>query len=278
MKFDEILYGMLTEDFGGHPYLIRHVCSVINGLCKEDRPVRIDKGLYEKGKMLFIRDYGHYMELILNVLSEHYNDEYEMLKYLSIGDIQTFKEFAELSPLYTNHLIGYGIIEESNGYHSFRMDSIRDHLASKQKYKKMYQTQEEMWAEISERRNVLEPKLRMICRMQLQSHYGAPKAKRIVLDILGEPRKTKDLSLSYIDTFDGNKSKILFSDLVKIISKHWDCFKNILGPDKDEIMLSLNKVNSMRKDAHANNISKCEMQSFRMYITNIEDRATQFLV
>lgn len=31
LKFEEIIYGRLTEDFGGHPYLIRHVCSIING-------------------------------------------------------------------------------------------------------------------------------------------------------------------------------------------------------------------------------------------------------
>ena len=34
-----------------------------------------------------------------------------MLKYLARGDIDTFNELAEMSPLYTNHLIGYGIIE-----------------------------------------------------------------------------------------------------------------------------------------------------------------------
>lgn len=28
--FDDILYSMITEDYGGHPFLIRHVCSVIN--------------------------------------------------------------------------------------------------------------------------------------------------------------------------------------------------------------------------------------------------------
>ena len=132
----EILFGKLTEDFGGHPYLIRHACSIINSLCKEDRPVRVDKAIYEKGKRLFIRDYSHYMELIMNVLKEHYNDEYEMLKYLAIGDDETFKEFAELSSLYTNHLIGYGIIEESRGNYSFRIEAIQEYLVEKQKYKK----------------------------------------------------------------------------------------------------------------------------------------------
>jgi hypothetical protein len=277
MRFDEIIYGKLTEDFGGHPYLIRHVCSVINNLCRDDRPVRVDKSIYESAKKIFMRDYGHYMELILNVLSEYFNDEYEMLKLLSLGDIETFREFAELSPLYTNHLIGYGIIEENNDNYSFRIEAIHDYLASKHKYKSINQTQDEMWAEISERRNAIEPKLRMLCRMQLQSHYGIYDAREKVLKILGQPRRSKSSSLSYAELFDGNKSKILFSDLPKIITKHWDCFKNILGSDKDEVNLYLNKINKMRKDAHANNIEKDEMQLFRVYMGNIEEKINKFL-
>ena len=30
LKFDEVIYGKLTEDCGGHPYLMRHICSVIH--------------------------------------------------------------------------------------------------------------------------------------------------------------------------------------------------------------------------------------------------------
>ncbi|WP_198012274.1 hypothetical protein [Desulfosarcina sp. BuS5] len=276
MKFDEILYGKLTEDFGGHPYLIRHVCSVINKISKNERPVRIDKSVYEKAKKTFIRDYSHFMEMILNVLHDHFNDEYEMLKYLSLDDIETFKEFADLSPLYTNHLIGYGIVEQNEGNYTFRIETIRDFLSSKQKYKKLNQTQSEMWAEISERRNVLEPRLRSLCRMQLQAHFGSSIAHRKVLDLLGKPRKTKNNSLSFSELFDGNKSKILFSDLPKMISKYWDCFKNILGPDKNEIIGNLNKINTMRKDAHANNVSKEEMQIFRAYVGNVEKKVDQF--
>ncbi|MBI5895389.1 MAG: hypothetical protein HZB24_05060, partial [Desulfobacterales bacterium] len=218
MRFDEIIYGKLTEDFGGHPYLIRHMCSVINRQCSVDRPVKVDKTTYDAAKKIFLRDYGHYMELILNVLNEYFNDELEMLKLLSIGDNETFKEFAKLSPLYTNHLIGYGIIEENNGNYSFRIDAIQDYLSAKNKYKKISMTQAEMWAEISERRNSIEPKLRQICRMQMQSLYGAPDAKDKILKILGE-----------------------------------------------------------RKDAHANDLDKDEMQVFRVYIQSIEKKVNDFL-
>ncbi|MBU2647853.1 hypothetical protein KKI24_24305 [bacterium] len=277
IQFDEILYGKLTEDFGGHPYLIRHVCSVINQICPKERPAKVDKAKYEKAKRMFMRDYSHFMDMILNVLNNHFNDEYEMLKYLARGDIETFKDLASLSPLYTNHLIGYGIIEENDNEYSFRIESIRDHIISKEKYKKINQTQDEMWAEISERRNSLEQKLRTICRMQLLSFLGAAEARGIVLNLMGEPRKSKNASLSYSDIFDGNKSGILFSDLPKVIFKNWDCFKNIFGSDQENIKLSLNNINKMRKDAHAKEVTSEEMQFFRVCINKIEEKVSSFL-
>ena len=81
-------------------------------------------------------------------------------------------------------------------------------------------SQEEMWAEISERRNELEQEMRRLCRMQLKAQLGAKQARETVLHVMGDPRTIKSAALSYSDLFDGNKSGILFSDLIKIINKH----------------------------------------------------------
>jgi len=114
LKFDETIYGNLTEDFGGHPFLIRNVCSVINKLVSENqRPVRIDKSIYQSAVRSFNEKYSDYIEMILSVLKEYYNDEFEMLKYLALGDIKTFDDLANLSKDYTNHLLGYGILDKN---------------------------------------------------------------------------------------------------------------------------------------------------------------------
>lgn len=216
IQFDEIIYGKLTEDFGGHPYLMRHVCSVINSIGQKERPTRVDKSLYEKAKHEFLRNYSNYMDMILNVLKEYFPDEYDMLAFLAQGDTETFINFAKDSPLYTNHLIGYGIIEESNGNYSFRIDSIRDHLLGKQRYRKINMKEDEMWAEISERRNRIEPRLRRLCRTQLQSFYGKTMARDEALKIMNKPRNA---ALAYDDLFDGGKAEIYFEDLRKIITR-----------------------------------------------------------
>jgi hypothetical protein len=277
MQFDEVVYGMLNEDFGGHPYLIRHVCSVLNSLLPSERPGMVDKALYIKGKNVFIRNYGHFIDMILNVLKDHFSDEYEMANYLANGDNSTFEQLAAYSPLYTNHLIGYGIIEVHNNTFTFRIDSIKEHLISKSKYRRLNLNTAEMLAEISERRNKIEQSLRVMCRIQLQTTFGATDARTKVLDIFGEPRKSKFGSLSYNELFNANVSMIYFLDLEKIITKFWDSFKNVLWQDKDEVISFLRAVNKYRSDAHAKDIDESSFRFFRVCADKIEKVIRDYL-
>lgn len=270
LKFDEAIYARLTEDCGGHPYLIRHVCSVIHRISKAERPIRVDKTLYSEALQIFFRDYGQFMEMILSVLREYFNDEFEMLRMLARGDLKTFKEFAELSPLYTNHLLGYGVLQEVDHRYDFRIEIIRKHLEAKEKYKKLHMSMEEKRAEVSERRNKMEEDLRKLCRMQLLAQLGEFVARTSVLTLLGEPRATRCASLPIRDLFDGNRSGILFSDLPKIISKHWECFTNILGRNKEQMLRDLVTINELRVDAHAKIISDEEMAVFRICAERVE--------
>ena len=276
LKFDEVIYAKLTEDCGGHPYLIRHICSVINRISKAQRPLRIDKTLYSKAVQIFLQNYGQFIEMILSVLKEYFNDEFEMLRMLSRGEVKTFNEFASLSPLYTNHLLGYGVLQEVDQRFDFRIETIQRYLESKEKYKKLHMSTEEKWAEVSERRNEMEVKLRKLCRMQLLAQLGEADARTSILSILGEPRATRNAGLTHKELFDGNKSGILFSDLPKIISKHWECFKNVLGRNKEQIVRDLSTINELRVDAHSRHISDEEMAVFRVSSDRTEVTLTSF--
>ena len=110
LKFDEIIYSKLTEDFGGHPFLIRQMCSVINSISKGDRPVIVDKALYENAKSNFLLSSKHYVDMIIQVLKEWYPDEYDMLIILANGEKKLFQEISNDKNFYSNHLIGYGLI------------------------------------------------------------------------------------------------------------------------------------------------------------------------
>ena len=276
LKFDEIIYGKLTEDFGGHPFLIRHVCSVINNISPPTRPTIVDKSAYEKAKDIFYRDYSGYIEMILDILMKFYNDEYAMLEYLARGDLPTFLELSQISPLYTNHLLGYGIIQKNDDSYTFGIEAVHDYLIRKQKYKKLAQTPNEMLQEISERRNTLEPQIRQIVRLQLLATYGKSQAQEKITDIMGK-RKTQCLHFSYDDLFDPKKCKLLFDDLRKIIIKNWSCFQNIFGPDIKDFEAKMKAINKYRIDAHAKQLNADEMTYFRVCITAIENQVKDFL-
>lgn len=277
LKFDEVIYGKLTEDCGGHPYLMRHICSVIHRISSSERPVRVDKTLYARAVDIFLRDYSQFLEMILSVLKEYFNDEFEMLRMLSRGDLKTFQEFAELSPLYTNHLLGYGVLQEVDHRFDFRIEVVRRHLQAREKYKKLHMTTEEKRSEISERRNDMEQRLRKLCRMQLLAQLGESDARDSVLSILGSPREARCSGFPYRDLFDGNRSGILFSDIPKLINKHWDCFTNVLGRDKEKVARDLHTINELRVDAHAKEISDEEMAVFRVAASRIEEALAVFL-
>ncbi len=277
LKFDEIIYSKLTEDFGGHPFLIRHVCSIIHKNSPSERPVRVDKSIYEKAKQTFNSEYSNYIEMILTVLNQFYPDEFEMLKYIALDDMKTFKEFAELSHEFTNHLLGYKIIDHNNGYYSFKIEAVKDYLTAKHKYEKALNNTEERWKEISERRNRLEPKLRKIVKNQLQANLGKSEAFEAFLNILGNKRKDQYVSFSYQDLFDPNKSKIYLEDLRKAIIKKYKYFENIFGKNKQQFDAKMESINQYRYDAHAKNITKEEMVDFRTNIKYVEKKVEDFI-
>jgi hypothetical protein len=278
LNFDEYVYGQLTEDFGGHPYLIRHVCSVIHRIADPHRPVEVGKALYEKARKQFIREGRRYFEMILIVLKQHYPDEYEMLKFLALGDKKSFNEFANSDPAYTEHLTGYGIIELQGDEFVFRVDALKEFISQEARYQRINLTNSEKLAEISERRNKLELQLRSLCRNMLQAFYGVADAKQKVLDVFGKSRNTSLAHLEYAELFSPEKGKIYFEDLRKIISKYWDCYKNVIGPDQDKVLQYLKLINEFRADAHAQQIPEDDFQMLRLAFGFFEAKLKEFVV
>ncbi len=271
IKFDEALYAKLTEDFGGHPFLMRHVCSLIaKEVAEAERPVAVGRKTYKQSREKFINHHSSYLEMIMSVLRDSYPDEFDMLSMLANDDIGTFEEFAELHPSYTSHLVGYGIIKKDRNVYDFNIDAVRDYILKQSQYKKINLSQDEMWAEISKRRNAAEKKLRKVVKMLLKAHLGAAKAQEETLNIFGGRRKTNLSKLAYDELFDTSKSEIYFSDLSKIISKHWSAFSNSFEKTKQDTFKQLDFINTSRCDAHAKDISKEQFSYFRICMDSIE--------
>ncbi|WES87821.1 hypothetical protein [Dickeya fangzhongdai] len=174
-------------------------------------------------------------------------------------------------PSYTSHLLGYGLIKKERDYFDFNIDSIRDYLLDKSKYKKIKLSNDEMWAEISKRRNKSEVNLRKLVKVLLRANLGVTEAKERLLNTLGGRRKTDLTHLSYDDLFLPTKGKIYFIDLAKIISTNWDIFKNSFSRTKQETFMQLDFINKSRADAHAMDISEDKFLYFRVCMNNLEE-------
>ena len=137
---------------------------------------------------------------------------------------------------------------------------------------------EEKQAEISERRNNIEPKLRKIVQKQLKIILGEKEAKKVFLSKFDANKKAKYEKLQYEDLFDPNKSEIYFRDLENFIVKYWGkCFKNIFDTDIDKFKARMILINYSRKgDSHAAEISEPDMQSFRGAMSWLEVKINDF--
>lgn len=271
VNFEEAIYTNINDEYGGHPFLIRQVCSIIaKRSFNQKKPVSIGKVSYKEAIKQFGENSFNYLEMIIGVLKEHYNEEYELLITLANEDSETFMEKSSKKQNSLAHLLGYGILGKDNGSYYFIIESMKEYLLEMNKFRKIETSTEQRWSEISERRNSSEKKLRTIIKITLKSMHGDELAKEAVLDILGGKRKENYKSKDFNELFDPNLSEIYFEDLRKIISKEWKSFENIFSSSKKETFDSLGFVNKYRSDAHAKEISLDEFTLFRLGISKIE--------
>lgn len=272
LQFDDLIFSKLTEDFGGHPFLIRQMCSYLHRACTGPRPAKIDRPLYDKTKKQFYQGAVEYFDMILDVLKKWYPDEYDMLCILAQQDMDSFMQFARNHALYTKHLVGYGVIQESPNGYSFSVEAIRDYLVRQHKYERVNPTEEEKLQEISARRNSMEKSLRVSIRNVLLVGYGKKKAAETVLSAIEEKRreKLKTYSLDALLSKDG--SDLFLLDLIQILNREWALFQNVFEIEKDKLIGVLKDINDFgRPDAHAKKIKKDDFIQLRLHFNKLEE-------
>ena len=209
LLFDDIVCAALTQEMGGHPFLIRQFCSKINSFVLEKslpKPIMITKAIYDQVLPLFEeKDLNTYCDMIIDVLKRNYPEEYEMLKSIALED-ENILNTQENNSAITSHLIGYGLIERVGKFYGFRNEAVKKYILNLNKYSKILKTDEEKWAEISERRNSIEPHLRQIVKLQLRAVFGEATAKTKVLNAMLPDKRAKYSTLSYNDLFDTNST------------------------------------------------------------------------
>lgn len=270
IKFDELIYSKLFDDFGGHPFLIRQFCSHVNRTCQGDRPVVVDKALYDRAKQSFMDVSTEYLDMIIRVLQDWYPDEYDMLTFLANNDLESFKSFAADHAQYTRHLLGYGLINSGPNGYSFNIECIKEFLAKKHKYERINLTEDEKLQEITLRRNKIEKSLRGLIKNSLRLTYGKKAGEKVLSSI--EETRRKKLGTNNIEALlDRDKSPLFFLDLINIVNREWVSFQNVFEMEKEKVLMVLNDINSSgRPDAHAKGIADDDFTQLRLHFKKLE--------
>jgi hypothetical protein len=276
LRFDDEVYAYLTDDFGGHPFLIRQVCSKIHKSIRESRPYSVTKFSYQKERTKLSASIQDYIGLIVTVLRERYRDEYEMLEFLAQGDYRNFNEFVEMSHSMIEHLEGYGLISEDNGNYHFRINAVEQYVKEHARVAKILNTKEDKWVEICTQRNELETNLRRLIKRTLKLHYGIAKAKETFLETISSPDiRAKLNALSFDEMFE---SKLLyFEDLRKTMNKNWGIFSQVFNNQQDNFTTYMNYVNKHRADAHANEIDDDEIGLLLISLQWLKKQVNEYL-
>ncbi len=267
MKFDEEIYTHLMEDYGGHPFLIRRVCSKVSQI-NTIRPVTIDRIRYFEAKEKFNLD-NVYFEMILDVLKQFYPDEYEMLNLLALEDRESFNYFVTEDPSIVSHLIGYGLIKGVDNRYDFRIDAVKEYLIRKNGGHPALLTRADKWKHLCNQRNELERELRKIVRAIVKvAHKNEAEAKTYVINkVYGKNQKHS--AKTYQELFDSRSSDIYLKSLVDLINADWQYFEDYFG--KQDVFIANMTIlkNEGRFDAHATEPTEEEI--------NAVDNASHYL-
>ena len=259
LSFDEEIFTKLVDDYGGHPFLTRQVCSKINNELlreKQLRPCKISKYTYEKRST----DYRTQMEAvfsqILGVLKDYYPNEYELLKILALDGSNLFKRKLVYGDSSISHLLGYCLIKNVDNDYYIRIKSIGDYLIRKNKYDITLTDDVEKREQIVRRRSIIENELRSLIANQLKIKYGKKAREQLLQKINGTTTdKTQESKIKVAPDLANAMQELYFSQLKELIIKDWKDYNNIFI-DRVKFEQFFETINQYRKvDAHSGSIS-----------------------
>lgn len=253
LSFEEEVYAKLVDDYGGHPFLTRQVCSKINSDVlenKENRPFSVSKYSYERQAPDYQVKLEAVIEQILGVLEDHYPTEYNLLKILALDGSDAFKKSLPFGDSSIAHLLGYCLITRDRNDYYVRIKTVATYLNEKHKYEKSLDDTSKKRARITVRRGKIEEKLRGLIQTNLTLKFGK-KAKERMIDIVKNATtdKTQEAKLQSKD-FKDAMQELYFSQLKVLMIKDWNTYQ-VLFSDRVKFEQFFDIINTHRADAHA---------------------------
>jgi len=277
LEFEEEIITYLTEDYGGHPFLIRQICSIIHNQISEERPIKVTKYYYQENKEKFDRALVDYIDLIIQVLNNWYPDEYRLLEILAIDDKKEFKKIVNNSDQIINHLIGYNLIEKTESEYFIRIKAVQKYLKSNAEILKSVHSKEEKWKIVTELRGNAEISIKKILVLSIKFFYGRVNGKQNFLKIIdSSSSRFKRLESLNLEQIFSDEGELYFEDYRKFVLKNWSEYDKIFG-DKQLFDTYMSMINANRIDAHAKSIEDSIFQTLVISLKWINNRLDDVL-
>lgn len=280
LSFEEPVYAKLMEDYGGHPFLIRQVCSKINSDLNNQRvqrPTVVSVNSYKLKSDEYRQGMKTVIEQILGVIQGYYPQEFELLKRLALDGRNAFKKEIALGESGIQHLIGYCLIEKEDGEYFIRIKSIEDYLRTKFVYDSTLNEQKDKRARINVRRDDIEAKLRSIILFSLQAKYGK-KAKDQLIGMVDKTTTDANQKMKMVNASSLKKAieELYFSQIKQVMEKDWKSFMHIF-PDKSKFEAYMDILNRSRNVAsHNKTVTEDEEILYRIAFEYFEDALEEY--
>lgn len=257
ISYEEGVYFMLYEDFGGHPFLTRIACSNIHKILPLERPQTVSVFWYRQNRAKFIIPVINYVEQLLSVLKNYYQEEYSMLEILARNELYKFGQLVNSSPRVAEHISGYGLVNTTDEQYYFKLKIVEDYINASNTKIKIGLSTEDKWSEISKRRNPLEKKLRGLASLLLKANYGIGDCKKRILGAIPEERRK---TIEHLEIEQILEEKYYFLDLMQLYVKEFNVFENIFDKQAQKFYSTMDHINRTRPDAHAKELNDDEYQ------------------
>lgn len=130
ISFAEEMYSLLANEYGGHPFLIRQVCSKLVKDAGSEGISEINGAFFSEKKGDIARHLGTNVDEITSVLEKYYPEEYRLLDLLAHGDQERFKQEA-FEPLMIAHLERYGLTKTNGNRFYIAIPAVKERLIAK---------------------------------------------------------------------------------------------------------------------------------------------------
>ncbi|RFP08375.1 ATP-binding protein [Duganella sp. BJB488] len=282
-SFDEDVYDLLRNTYGGHPYLVRLACSEVGrskGVVPTDKKISITcQDFIEQRDRIRVRLAQPIKDILLSLVW-WYPEDYELLLILADGDTAFVVDYLRQSPGETVQFVRYGLVKEEDG--TFAIDDLHVFLEERgASYKneispfKRGDLPPEVLPETAdlndlavlfEKRTEIEVALRKYIIMVLGFKFGFDDSK--ISEKISKGLRVRQGMADLSQLFVGRRpqdaiNELFLSDLKPLYKANWDDVAPVFEKKIDRFEMNMDTINIARRyEAHAKPVPKIDKDDF----------------